>query len=396
MSTVSIQKELDAFKAAVVERNGFAANDIMTMRTALSVTLCGARGKYAAKINQRFVATEERLNGAPVFVGVDDSSQCLCIAAEGRWCVQPVEEKGQNSGCAYVKDKSSPLDPAVQWEVACGQNAYIDIGCGRVEQVRSSFQTFQEQSVSTQQDIRDAASVTLCGAIREYADKINQQFVATEERLNGAPVFVGVDDSSQCLSIAADGNWCVQSVEEKGQNRGCATVNDEGAAMSLRHHHYWGTTGKLYCGRKIPDSGSDGSCGVVPPLQLWFEYEKQLQCPSCKRSPMSCTIAYVKDKISPLDPAAQWMVFDNKGFEDQSVRVMDLLKYDLQGCHDWKEVACSHTGSLQHSLAAVPPLFCLTACCISTGFAARGAEAIGLCQLLLQSFMCESILLPTE
>ena len=341
MSTVSIQKELDAFKAAVVERNGFAANDIMTMRTALSVTLCGARGKYAAKINQRFVATEERLNGAPVFVGVDDSSQCLCIAAEGRWCVQPVEEKGQNSGCAYVKDKSSPLDPAVQWEVACGQNAYIDIGCGRVEQVRSSFQTFQEQSVSTQQDIRtalsvtlcgasgeyaakinqrfvateesvngapvfagvddssqclciaadgrwyvqpveekgknrgyayikykaspldpavqwevafsqgdwqnqtfqeqsvstqqdirDAASVTLCGAIREYADKINQQFVATEERLNGAPVFVGVDDSSQCLSIAADGNWCVQSVEEKGQNRGCATVNDEGAAMS--------------------------------------------------------------------------------------------------------------------------------------------------------------------
>ena len=81
---------------------------------------------------------------------------------------------------------------------------------------------------------------------------------------------------------------------------------------------------------------------------------------------------------------------------DDPLSMLQGLEYSLQVFHNWKEVACSHTGSLQLSLAAVPPLFCLTACCVSTGFAARGAEAIGLCQLLLQSFMCESILLSTE
>ena len=82
------------------------------------MTLCGASGENAAKINQPFMATRERLNGAPVFAGVDDSSHCLCIAADGNWHVQPVVYKGQNGGCAYIKDKASPLDPAFQWEVA--------------------------------------------------------------------------------------------------------------------------------------------------------------------------------------------------------------------------------------------------------------------------------------
>ena len=110
-------QEVEAFKAAV------EAKDI---RTAASVTLSGAEGNNADKINQQFVATQERLNGAPVFVGVDESSRCLCIAANGNWYVQPVEEKGRNRGTACVKDKSSPLDPAAQWRVADGKGGWED------------------------------------------------------------------------------------------------------------------------------------------------------------------------------------------------------------------------------------------------------------------------------
>jgi hypothetical protein len=109
----SMLQELEAFKAAAD-----AAKDI---RTAPSLTLCGAKGKNAARINQQLiVATEERLNGAPVFVGVEDSSQCLCLAADGDWVVQPVEYKGTNRCYAHIKDKISPLDPAAQWMVSNG------------------------------------------------------------------------------------------------------------------------------------------------------------------------------------------------------------------------------------------------------------------------------------
>ena len=101
-------QELEAFKAAVD-----AAKDIRT--------LCGAKGKNAARINQQLiVANEERLNGAPVFVGVEYSSQCLCIAADGDWVVQPVEYKGTNRCYAHIKDKISPLHPAAQWMVSNG------------------------------------------------------------------------------------------------------------------------------------------------------------------------------------------------------------------------------------------------------------------------------------
>ena len=94
---------------------------LASIRTAASVTLSGASGKSAAKINQQFAATEERLNGAPVFVGVGDSLQCLCIAADGDWFVQSIKSKGSKTGYAYVKDKTSPLDPAAQWVVAATQ-----------------------------------------------------------------------------------------------------------------------------------------------------------------------------------------------------------------------------------------------------------------------------------
>ena len=53
-------QELEAYKAAVD-----TSNDI---RTSLSVTLSGATEIRAQRINQRFVATEESANGAPVFV----------------------------------------------------------------------------------------------------------------------------------------------------------------------------------------------------------------------------------------------------------------------------------------------------------------------------------------
>ena len=77
--------------------------------------------KNAARINQRLiVANEERLNGAPVFVDVEDSSQCMCIAADGDWVVQPVEYKGTNRCYAHIKDKISPLDPAAQWMLSSG------------------------------------------------------------------------------------------------------------------------------------------------------------------------------------------------------------------------------------------------------------------------------------
>ena len=119
-----------------------AASDITIIA---SVTLHGAQGWNAAKINQQFAATEERVNGAPVFVGVDDSSQCLCIDRVGDCMVQLVEYKGQNTGCAYVRDEASLLDPAAQWMV--NNNGFEN----------------QNLSVSIQQDIRTGEGKVLWG-----------------------------------------------------------------------------------------------------------------------------------------------------------------------------------------------------------------------------------------
>ena len=52
----------------------------------------------------------------------DNSLQCLCIAADGRWHVQPVKYKCKDRNSAYVKDKISPLDPAAQCMVLGGSN----------------------------------------------------------------------------------------------------------------------------------------------------------------------------------------------------------------------------------------------------------------------------------
>ena len=105
------------------------------MWTAHYVQISGASGSHADKINGKFEATTETLNGAPVFVGLSDSSCGLWMsdnamkpnARGGCWWFGHVKGRGQSKGFAYVKDSASPLELPAIWRVAgVADSGYVD------------------------------------------------------------------------------------------------------------------------------------------------------------------------------------------------------------------------------------------------------------------------------
>ena len=76
-----------------------------------------AGSKAARVIDRGFKATEERLNGAEVFVGVGDSSYSLWRDASGKWTIGQTSEKGQEGGIAHVINGESLLSESAEWRV---------------------------------------------------------------------------------------------------------------------------------------------------------------------------------------------------------------------------------------------------------------------------------------
>ena len=90
------------------------------MWTAQSVHISGATGVSAHTINAEFTATQEKTNGAPVFVCKHDRSSGLWVGRDGNWWLGRMKEKGQNRGNAYLGDKVNPLAQSAIWKVWVG------------------------------------------------------------------------------------------------------------------------------------------------------------------------------------------------------------------------------------------------------------------------------------
>ena len=95
--------------------------------------------------------------------------------------------------------------------------------------------------------MRTAQSVQISGATGRLAQMINAELKATGESVNGAPVFIGKHDSSAGLWVGRDGNWWLGRVDEKGQNKGNAYVEDK--ASPLAENAVW----KVWTGSGFAD-----------------------------------------------------------------------------------------------------------------------------------------------
>ena len=96
------------------------------MRVPAGIRLSAPAGSKAARVIDRgFMATEERLNGAEVYVGVGDSSHSLWRDASGKWTIGQTSEKGQEGGIAHVTNGESPLSQSAEWRVHIPEGLYV-------------------------------------------------------------------------------------------------------------------------------------------------------------------------------------------------------------------------------------------------------------------------------
>ena len=92
------------------------------------IRLSAPAGSKAARVIDRgFMATEERVNGAEVYVGVGDSSHSLWRDASGRWTIGQTSEKGQEGGIAHVTNGESPLSQSAEWRVHIPEGLWVKL-----------------------------------------------------------------------------------------------------------------------------------------------------------------------------------------------------------------------------------------------------------------------------
>ena len=92
------------------------------------IRLSAPAGSKAARVIDRgFKATEERVNGAEVYVGVGDSSHSLWRDASGKWTIGMTSEKGQEGGIAHVTNGESPLSQSAEWRVHIPEGLWVKL-----------------------------------------------------------------------------------------------------------------------------------------------------------------------------------------------------------------------------------------------------------------------------
>jgi hypothetical protein len=109
------QAELEAAKAEL---------KALRRRDCLAVVLRGATGPNASFINGTYSPTNEKANGAPVYVMVEDPRNCLYRATDGWWYAATVKDKDANEcfGCASTVEAGLAHPTlAKEWEVADGK-----------------------------------------------------------------------------------------------------------------------------------------------------------------------------------------------------------------------------------------------------------------------------------
>ena len=90
------QAELEAAKAEL---------KALRRRDCLAVVLRGATGPKASFINGTYSPTNEKANGAPVYVKVEDPAWCLYRATNGCWFATSVAKKDANKSKDLGKGK---------------------------------------------------------------------------------------------------------------------------------------------------------------------------------------------------------------------------------------------------------------------------------------------------
>ena len=109
------QAELEAAKAEL---------KALRRRDCLAVVLRGATGPNASYINGTYSPTNEKANGAPVYVKVGDPARCLYKVTNGRWFATTVSDKDANKctgwACTVEVGLAHPT-LAKQWVVWDGE-----------------------------------------------------------------------------------------------------------------------------------------------------------------------------------------------------------------------------------------------------------------------------------
>ena len=201
------------------------------------VSISGATGPAAGRINGMYKPTEEMCGNVTVYVKLDDGSKCLEYnASRKQWQVKPSGSKGTDdfSMLCPVPVKCLPQDcPAGKWEVADGTDfnpqpavtitvvTREEIGAYLAEMERAVEAYRAEVEREAAVVVKGRHNVRITGATGTRAGDINGIYEPTEEMSGNATVYVKVNDHDKWLEYrAVSKRWGVKRTIDKGTD-GC-------------------------------------------------------------------------------------------------------------------------------------------------------------------------------